>query len=59
MTVADLVEGLEEWKEKNLIVVDFHSFPGLKNPDYLKMVEYELREAEQKIKTAIREICNE
>lgn len=58
MTVADLVEGIEEWKEVNAALTSWETHWGIKNPEYGNSVRYELNQAEQKIKTAIREMCD-
>lgn len=56
MSVADLVEGIEEWKESyphNALLMQ------LESPEKLREQTQRWLKAEQKIKTAIRELCNE
>lgn len=59
MTVQNLIEGLEEWKEINSALSSWISHYGIKNPEYGKQVERELEQAEQKIKQAIINIVKE
>lgn len=55
MTVADLVEGLREYSD---VETCLNAYPANALYDDMKLHLLARAQAEQKIKTAIREICN-